>query len=242
MRIVEIKDLVFKYPSSGGRFVLNVPAFSVEAGESVALLGESGSGKSTLLKIMALLESGFSGSLELFGCFSPDVSAAPALASLARRPGAGDAVQHTPGGNSRLDIIRKMAFLFQDAPMFYGDVFENVAIGLRIRGEKKDDIVRKVKNALEILNISDLERCDSREISGGQARRVCMARAIALEPEILFLDEPFYSVDNPTKHEIMRDFKKYLSNSRCAMVLVTHDRNEALSLCGRIAVMKRGSI
>ncbi len=212
MQLVRIKDLVFKYPSSGGRFVLSVPDFNVAAGESVALLGESGSGKSTLLKIMAMLESGYTGSVDLFN------------------------------GASKSVVIRKMAFLFQDAPVFYGDVFENVAIGLRIRGENKADIDRKVKNALEILNISELARCDSREISGGQARRVCMARAIALEPEILFLDEPFYSVDNITKHEIMHDFKKYLAHSRCAMVLVTHDKNEALSLCGRITVMKNGSI
>lgn len=221
MNIVEIKDLSFKYPEDKKRagFELKVPELSLARGSSLALFGASGAGKSTLLAICASLQKGFAGSVKLFGTqLSND-----------RRGADGEAVS-------------RMAILFQDAPLFNCCVYENISIGLQIRKTPRAEIKRRVDEMIEKLNISGIAYADAREISGGQAKRVCLARLLVLKPELLFLDEPFYSLDAINRSQIMHELKRLSAEAAIALMLVTHDKNEALALCENLAVMDAGAI
>jgi putative spermidine/putrescine transport system ATP-binding protein len=221
MNILELRNLKFEYPRESGRknFTLDAPELFVEKGSNMALFGESGSGKSTLLRICAGLLKGCSGEVRLFGSIL-DLS------------------------KSRRDtaVLSRTAILFQDAPLFDCPVFDNIAIGLKIRKTPAAEINSAVGAIMEKLNISGLARAHSREISGGQARRVCLARVLVLKPELLFLDEPFYSLDTNNRSQIMHELKSMCSELAVTLMLVTHDKNEALALCQNIAVIDGGSI
>ncbi len=221
MNILELRNLKFEYPRESGRkiFTLDAPELCVEKGSNMALFGESGSGKSTLLRICAGLQKGYSGEVKLFG--SP-------LESSGSRPGSA--------------ALSRTAILFQDAPLFDCTVFANIAIGLKIRKTPASEIDRAVGEIMEKLNIAGLARAHSREISGGQARRVCLARVLVLKPELLFLDEPFYSLDTNNRSQIMHELKSMCSELAVTLMLVTHDKSEALALCESIAVIDGGSI
>ncbi|HOD42234.1 MAG TPA: ATP-binding cassette domain-containing protein, partial [Candidatus Wallbacteria bacterium] len=221
MNIVEIKDLSFKYAADKNRagFALSVPALALASGSSLALFGASGAGKSTLLAICASLQKGFAGSVKLFG---------------------------TPLNNYKrgtdAEAVSRMAILFQDAPLFNCGVYENISIGLQIRKTPRAEIKKRVDEMIEKLNISGIAYADAREISGGQAKRVCLARLLVLKPELLFLDEPFYSLDAINRSQIMHELKRLSAEAGIALMLVTHDKNEALALCENLAVMDAGSI
>jgi len=216
---VKVRDLCFNYKKNDRGFELMVPSFELGSGETAAIIGESGSGKSTLLRIIAGLERGYSGTVELFGgpCF-------------------------TDGGARRRDLSSRIAVMFQDAPLFRGTVRQNVAMGPEITGQPEASVAERVAEALELVGLATLAGADVRNISGGQARRVCFARALAVRPELLLLDEPLYSVDPVNKDDIITAFQKYRSAKKCASIIVTHDRNEALAISGRAVVMDAGRI
>lgn len=221
MNIVEIKNLNFEYPVEKGRtpFKLNVTALEIEKGSSTALFGKSGSGKSTLLRICAGLQKGFCGRVSLFG--SP--------LDPARRGRDGH-------------VLCRTAILFQDTALFDCGVRENISIGLKIRKTPPGDIERAVDEIVEKMNISGIAGAHAKEISGGQARRVCLARVLALKPELLFLDEPFYSLDASNRAQIMHELKTMCAGMGTALMLVTHDRHEALALCERMTVIDGGAV
>lgn len=221
MNVLELRNLQFEYPRENGRknFTLAAPELFVEKGSNTALFGESGSGKSTLLRICAGLQKGYRGEVRLFG--------SPLDLSHGRRDQA---------------LLSRTAILFQDAPLFDCSVFDNIAIGLKIRNTPAAEISSAAGAIMEKLNISGLARAHSREISGGQARRVCLARVLVLKPELLFLDEPFYSLDTNNRSQIMHELKSMCSELAVTLMLVTHDKNEALALCESIAIIDGGSV
>lgn len=216
---VNIKNLVYRHRNDDRGFELSIPSFELGSGETAAIIGASGSGKSTLMKIIAGLAPGFGGSVEIFG--------APCL---------------SPAGARRRDLAARVAVMFQDAPLFRGSVFENVAMGPSIAGESRAAAGERAGEALAMVGIGDLASADVRSVSGGQARRVCLARALAMRPELLLLDEPLYSVDPVTKDEIIKSFQRYRAERNCASIIVTHDRNEALAVSERAVVMDSGAI
>ncbi len=211
---IEVKDLAHMYD---GEKVVEVERLSIRRGNTLALIGPNGSGKSTLLRLIGLLERPTSGRIIIGGA--------------------------DPWQTGRvLHCRRKMAAVFQEPLLFSGSVFDNVAYGLKLRRLGKAEIARRVKRALETVGISHLAERPPNKISGGEAQRASLARALAIEPEILLLDEPFASLDPPTSESLLEDFQSILRDARITTVFVTHSREEALALGDEIAVMVSGSI
>ena len=132
--------------------------------------------------------------------------------------------------------------VFQEPLLFDTTVFNNVASGLKIRGIKKGEIRDRVMGQLELFGISHLNDRSAKTLSGGEAQRTSLARAFALQPEILLLDEPFSSLDPPTRGSLIEDLEHILQHTRTTAIFATHDRLEALRLSDRIAVMNGGKI
>jgi tungstate transport system ATP-binding protein len=201
----------------GGVEVLDVPAFRLEEGEHVTLIGENGSGKSSLLlTLMSLL---------------------PRTAGEVRWRGARVATD--------AEVIacrRRMAMVFQEPYLFDATVRDNVASGLRLRGLARSEVRRRVEAALERFHLSGLAERSAHKLSGGEARRVNLARALAVAPEAVLLDEPFANLDGPTRRAITDDLTRALREAGTAAVLVTHDPAEALRLSDRVVVMRGGRI
>jgi len=211
---LEVKDLVHEYD---GKRVLCVYRLKIYRGEILAIIGPNGAGKSTLLRILNLLE----------------------------RPSRGEVVfRGTVVGSSTdtLTLRRKMVTVFQEPLLFSRTVFENVAYGLKVRGCVRAEIVDRVNRILVKFGIYHLSTSHAAGLSGGEAQRVSLARALVLEPEVLLLDEPLASLDPPTKEALREDLERIVRDMQLTAVYVTHDRTEALILADRIAVMDKGEI
>ena len=200
----------------GGRTVLDVPALAVPPGEVLALIGPNGAGKSTLLRVLGLLESPVAGEVRFRG------AAVTPRAALAVR--------------------RRMASVFQEALLADTTVRENVALGLRFRGERGLGAVSRVGKWLGRFGIAHLAERRARTLSGGEAQRAALARALVMEPEVLLLDEPFSSLDPPTREGLIDDLGRILREERTTAVLVTHDRGEAMALGDRVGVLMDGRL
>jgi tungstate transport system ATP-binding protein len=212
--LLELRDLRV---DRGGVRVLDVPAFRIGEGELVALLGPNGSGKTTLLLSMMGLLPREAGRLLWRGA-----EVATEREALATR--------------------RRMAMILQEPLLFDDTVAGNVAAGLRLRGLPRAEVRARVGATLERLELAALARRSARTLSGGEARRVSLARALVLEPELVLLDEPFANLDARTREGITDGLERTLRETRTAAVLVTHDPTEALRLSDRIAVMHGGAI
>jgi tungstate transport system ATP-binding protein len=212
--ILEARDLEVK---RGGTVVLRVPSLSLLKGEILSLIGPNGAGKTTLLQTLSYLLKPFQGEI-FFG------------------------EKKVEANHSALEYRRKLAMVFQEPLLFDTTVFNNIASGLRIRGMGKTQIHSRVAEQLERFGIKHLSTRSARTLSGGEAQRTSLARAFALQPEILLLDEPFASLDPPTRDSLIEDLEHILQQTRTAAIFATHDRLEALRLSNRIAVMNSGSI
>ena len=212
--ILEVKNLEVK---RGGTVILNVPSILIEEGEVLALIGPNGAGKTTLLQTLTYLLRPFEG--EIFF----------------RR-------KKVDTNHSVLEYRRKLAMVFQEPLLFDTTVFNNVASGLKIRGMRKGEIREKVMEQLNRFGIGHLSNRSAKTLSGGEAQRASLARAFALQPEILLLDEPFSSLDPPTRDSLIEDLEHILQQTRTTALFATHDRLEALRLSDRIAVMNAGRI
>jgi tungstate transport system ATP-binding protein len=201
----------------GGVPVLHVPSFRLHEDERVSLLGPNGAGKSTLLLSMMCLLERAAGEVLYRG--EPISSARAAIA-----------------------CRRKLAMVLQEPLLFDTTVYENVASGLRIRGVDARETRRRVLAYLERFALADLAERSARRLSGGEARRVNLARALVVEPELVLLDEPFASLDLATREAITVDLERTIREQRTAAVVVTHDQAEALRFSDRIAVMSGGRI
>lgn len=212
--ILEIRDLRAK---RGGVTVLDIPELDVRDGEFLSLIGPNGAGKSSLLLILACLLPRRKGTLRF---------------------------HETPvtAGNGLLAYRRKIAMVFQEPLLFDATVFSNVASGLKLRGMPGTEIRKTVAECLERFGIGHMAERHARKLSGGEAQRTSLARAFAIKPELIFLDEPFSSLDPPTRDLLMDDLHRILLETKTTAVMATHDRLEALRLSDRVAVMKEGRI
>jgi tungstate transport system ATP-binding protein len=214
--VFELRDAAVDYD---GRTVLDVPHLAVRRGEVLTLLGENGSGKTTLLRLLGLLIRPVRGQL-VFGGEEVDFGSARRL----------------------LELRRRMASVMQQPLLCRMSVRRNVALGLRFRRMPKPEIARRVDTWLERLSIAHLGDRPAAKLSGGEAQRTSLARAMALDPEILFLDEPFAALDAPTRQSLLQEFRTVLADSGVTAVYATHDRGEALSLGDRVAVLMGGRV
>jgi thiamine transport system ATP-binding protein len=199
----------------GDKKALDRITFEVGAGETVTVLGPSGSGKSTLLRVVAGLQRPDLGRVLLDG---DDLSAVPA---------------HRRG----------IGLVFQDHALFHHrDVWGNVAFGLRMRGDSRQDIDRRVRECLELVGLELYERRSVATLSGGEQQRVALARALAPEPRVLLLDEPLGSLDRRLRDRLLEDLTAIFDRLDVTALHVTHDRAEAFALGDRVAVMRAGRI
>jgi tungstate transport system ATP-binding protein len=213
--ILEVEDLAITY---GGRTVLHVEHLAVRSGEILAIVGPNGAGKSTLLRSLALLERPTTGAVRFDS----------------------EPVRYEPG--ALLALRRRMATVFQAPLLCNTTVLNNISLGLRFRGRSKAEIFERIKQWGEKFGIFHLLNQPARSLSGGEAQRVSLARAFVLNPEVLFLDEPFSALDQPTRESLLADLERVLRESRITTVFVTHERNEALHFGDRVAVVMGGRL
>jgi molybdopterin-binding protein len=213
--ILEGSDLRVVY---GDEIALEVSRIDVRPGEVLALIGPNGAGKSTLLRVLALLEPPSSGEVRFRG----------------------EPIRW--GTRDLLAMRRRFACVFQEALLCDTTVEANAALGLHLRRKPAGEVKAKVQLWLDRLGVAHLAGRRARTLSGGEAQRVSLARAFAIQPEVLLLDEPFAALDPPTRSDLLTLLQDLLRQAGCTTIFVTHDREEALRLGDRIAVMTDGRI
>jgi iron(III) transport system ATP-binding protein len=197
----------------GGRDVVDQVSFNVADGELVVIVGPSGCGKSTLLRAIAGLDPTTAGRIVLDGA---DVSGSP-------------------------PEKRRIGLVFQDHALFpHRRVDQNIAFGLT--GLDRAARSRRVDELLELVRLPGVAKRYPHELSGGEQQRIALARALAPDPAVVLLDEPFASLDPSLRDDVRTDVIEVLRNRSAAAVLVTHDREEALALGDRVAVMSHGQM
>ncbi|HTN73240.1 MAG TPA: ABC transporter ATP-binding protein [Methylomirabilota bacterium] len=211
--LLALHDIVVAYDDFTA---LDIPSLDVHAGEILALIGPNGAGKSTLLRVMGLLQVPSSGTV-LFQN------------------------QESTRKNS-LYLRRRMASVFQEPLLLNAAVYDNAALGLKLRGLTSAEMKKELRPWLERLGISHLSSRRVRTLSGGEAQRTSLARALVLNPELLFLDEPFSALDQPTRDTLIDDLRQILRETGITTVLVTHNRDEAFSLANRVGILIGGRI
>jgi tungstate transport system ATP-binding protein len=206
--LVELRDLLVK---RGDHPALHLDHLVIQEGEVLGVVGPNGAGKSTLLLTLARL----------------------------LKPERGEILFNGQQARVESDTAyrRRIALVMQDPLLFDTSVLDNVASGLRFRGVARDDIRRKVPLWLERLGVGHLSKRRAGQLSGGEAQRVSLARALVLEPQLLLLDEPFSALDPPTRSRLLEDLGALLDETATTTVFVTHDLAEAEQLSARMAII-----
>ena len=200
---------------------VNNASFEVSKGEMLVVMGLSGSGKSTLLRCISRLTDATGGKIYIEG---EDLLAM---------------------NNKQLIELRrsKMGMVFQSFALLpHKTVLENIAFPLQIKGSETDDSIKKAMEMVELVGLKGRENYFPRELSGGQQQRVGIARSLAVEPDIWFLDEPFSALDPLIRKEMQDEFLRLQGVLNKTILFITHDFDEALRLADRIAIMKDGLI
>lgn len=197
------------------RTILDVPSMEVRRGEVMAVIGPNGAGKTTLLSVLACLEHPTHGTVSYRG------------QPVTKR--------------DLLSVRRRMAVVFQEALLLEGSVLDNVMLGMHLRG-KRDGVQEVASRWIERFGISSVAGQARHTLSGGEAQRASLARAFALEPEILFMDEPFAAVDVISRQSLIAQFQDAQQAAGTTTVLVTHDFGEVSSLATRVLVLDQGFI
>lgn len=211
--ILETQDLDIV---RGGRLIVHVDRLTIEPGEVRVVLGANGSGKTTLMRALNTLTPS-TGRILFRG--EPVVSNA-----------------------DRIELRRHTAAVFQQAYLLATTVQANVETGLRIRGVAAEERRRRASEALEMLGVGHLAHRQRDGLSGGEAQRVSIARAIAVDPAIVFLDEPTAALDPPTRRELLTDLERIFRDLHTSVMWVTHDIGEALAVADRIAFIAGGEV
>jgi len=211
--ILQAKNLIVE---RNKKKVLEIKQISIEKGELFAVIGPNGAGKSTLLMTLSTLLPISSGEI-IFK--NQEISA-----------------------RNKLAFRRQIGMVLQDPLLLDTSVSENIGTGMRFRGIKESTIKKSVYYWAEQLNITHLLKRKSRQLSGGEAQRVSLARALALEPKILFLDEPFSALDAPTRAKLITDFQRLQKENHITTLFVTHNLDEAFILADWVAIVMAGEI
>jgi sulfate transport system ATP-binding protein len=216
---ISARNIVKAFDGATGRPALNGASIDIESGELIALLGPSGSGKTTLLRVIAGLEIPQSGSVYF---------------------GDEDASQKSVQD-------RHVGFVFQHYALFrHLNVADNIAFGLNVRERATrppaHEIRKRIADLLELVQMSDYGKRYPSELSGGQRQRIALARALAVEPKVLLLDEPFGALDAQVRRDLRRWLRDIHGRTGHTTVFVTHDQEEALELADRVAVLSNGRI
>lgn len=201
----------------GGVDVLKGVSLTVRENDVLALIGSNGAGKTSLLLALARLLPVGKGDLLVNG----------------------EAVR---GERAELAYRRRVAMVFQEPLLLDATVAVNVATGLSLRRTPRKEQQERVDDALERFGITGLSRRSARSLSSGEARRVSLARAFAMRPEIIFMDEPFTALDLPLREALLLQLTHLLHSEGITAVIASHDCREVLQLCNRLAVMNKGRL
>jgi molybdate transport system ATP-binding protein len=212
MPVLAVAGLVRSY---GGRRVVDVDYLEVGRGEVLAVLGPNGAGKSTLFRMLLLLERPDAGRILLNG---------------------------TPIGSGGAAARHRMAGVFQRPHLFAGTVAANVAFGLRATGVPRTEWPDRTERTIEELGLGRFRTADVRTLSGGEAQRLALARALVLEPDVLLLDEPTAGLDVTVRRRFREELGRVIRERARSVVLITHDSADAFDLADRVAVMEAGRI
>mgnify|MGYP004502390011 CR=1 FL=1 len=209
---VEMKNIYKRY---GDFLASDNVSFGVEKGKLVALLGPSGSGKTTLLRMIAGLEKPNSGDIYIDGKRVNDIQASK----------------------------RGIGFVFQSYALFrYMTVYDNVAFGLKLKKMPKEQIRERVMELLELTGLAGMEKRYPNQLSGGQRQRVAFARALAPNPQVLLLDEPFAAIDAKVRTELRTWLKEMVQKLGITSIFVTHDQDEAVEVADEIIITNHGVV
>lgn len=209
---VEMKNIYKRY---GDFLASDNVSFGVEKGKLVALLGPSGSGKTTLLRMIAGLENPNSGDIYIDGKRVNDIRASK----------------------------RGIGFVFQSYALFrYMTVYDNVAFGLKLKKMPKEQIRERVMELLELTGLAGMEKRYPNQLSGGQRQRVAFARALAPNPQVLLLDEPFAAIDAKVRTELRTWLKEMVQKLGITSIFVTHDQDEAVEVADEIIITNHGVV
>ena len=211
-RTLDVDNLTVRY---GSAVAVDGVSLGIEPGEVVALLGPSGCGKTTLLRVIAGFVRQAGGRVLVDGA----------------------GIDHLPANQRNVGIV------FQNYALFpHMTVAENVAYGLKARGQRGTAVDQRVERMLDMVQLGVFRDRLPRQLSGGQQQRVALARALAVEPSILLLDEPFAALDRNLRLDMQIEVKRLQRQLGLTTILVTHDQDEAMSVADRIAVMNRGKV
>lgn len=209
---VELKNVSKKFADYKASDNVN---FKIEQGKLIGLLGPSGSGKTTMLRMIAGLERPDEGEIIINGVKVNDIE---------------------PGK-------RGIGFVFQNYALFrHMTVYDNIAFGLVVQKAKKQDINEKVTELIDLIGLKGLEKRYPAELSGGQRQRVAFARALAPNPQLLLLDEPFAAIDAKVRKDLRRWLKETISKLGITSIFVTHDQDEAVEVADEIIITNKGRI
>ena len=211
--IIEVNHVSKQFED--GKFALNDVSLQVQKGEFVTILGPSGCGKTTLLRCIAGFQVASEGDILLKG----------------------EDITQTPPHKRPVNTVFQKYALFPHL-----NVFDNVAFGLKLKKMDKDTMIKRVKQALKTVGMSDYEFRDVDSLSGGQQQRVAIARAIVNQPEVLLLDEPLAALDLKMRKDMQLELKEMHKKLGITFIYVTHDQEEALTLSDRVVVMSEGRI
>jgi tungstate transport system ATP-binding protein len=211
--VIKIRDLLIR---RNDRDILRVDSLDIQRGETLAVVGPNGAGKTTLLLALAHLLKPVGGRV-LF-----------------------DGKSLIEWGD--LEYRRKIAFVFQDPLLIDMSVEDNIALGLRFRGVAEKEVHARVGKWTKAMGVDSLAKRRAGQLSGGEAQRVSLARAFILEPELLLMDEPFSSVDPPTRRQLLGDLSSLLAQDHRTTIFVTHNLKEAAQMGDRVAVIIEGAL
>ena len=212
MPILEVEHIS---KSFGGTEVLKDISFSLEKSQVLSIIGSSGSGKTTILRMIAGLETPDSGEIVIDG----------------------KVVNNIPASE------RGIGFVFQNYALFrYMTVYDNIAFGLNVKKENKKYIDERVHELLKLISLDGLEKRYPSQLSGGQRQRVAFARALAPNPHLLLLDEPFAAIDAKVRQELRSWLKEMIEKLGITSIFVTHDQDEAIEVADEIIITNKGHI
>ena len=215
MAFLKTTELGQKY---GERYVLKDVNIEIEKGDTLALIGPTGAGKTTLIRLLDMLETPVSGKIYI------------------------DEIDVTCSKRHRLEMRRRMAFVQQKPIVFNMNVYDNIACGLRWRGEKGKAVQQKVEAVLELVGMADYKNRQAKTLSGGETQRIAIARALVTEPEVLFLDEPTANLDPISISKIEEVVTHVIREQKTTTIMVTHDIYQGQRFAARIGVIIDGEI
>ena len=202
----------------GEREVLRIAELALAPGKIYGILGPNGSGKTTLLRILALLAPNSTGELEVLG----------------------ERVNWSKA--QLLRLRRKMAMVTQTAYMFSGNVYYNVAYGLRVRNVSEKEVRRRVNESLDLLGMRAFIQAEARTLSGGERQKIALARTLAVRPQVLFLDEPTSNIDPGSAVDIEKHIRAINQEMQTTIILVTHNLFQARRLTEEVLFLWDGKL